>query len=124
MAAPFVDTAKITVRSGNGGNGVVSFHREKYVAAGGPDGGDGGRGGNVVVTVDDHMSTLMDFRYKRKYTAANGTDGGGKRCTGRKSWPSPAPSAAPSMMPGMSAMTKETPSSTYITPRLGKRVVK
>ena len=48
-----------------------------------PDGGDGGRGGNVVVTVDDHMSTLMDFRYKRKYTAANGTDGGGKRCTGR-----------------------------------------
>ena len=83
MAAPFVDTARITVRSGNGGNGVVSFHREKYVAAGGPDGGDGGRGGNVVVTVDDHMSTLMDFRYKRKYTAANGTDGGGKRCTGR-----------------------------------------
>ena len=83
MAPPFVDTAKITVRSGNGGNGVVSFHREKYVAAGGPDGGDGGRGGNVVVTVDDHMSTLMDFRYKRKYTAANGTDGGGKRCTGR-----------------------------------------
>ena len=83
MAAPFVDTAKITVRSGNGGNGVVSFHREKYVAAGGPDGGDGGRGGNVVVTVDEHMSTLMDFRYKRKYTAANGTDGGGKRCTGR-----------------------------------------
>ena len=83
MAAPFVDTAKITVRSGNGGNGVASFHREKYVAAGGPDGGDGGRGGNVVVTVDDHMSTLMDFRYKRKYTAANGTDGGGKRCTGR-----------------------------------------
>ena len=62
---------------------MVSFHREKYVAAGGPDGGDGGRGGNVVVTVDDHMSTLMDFRYKRKYTAANGTDGGGKRCTGR-----------------------------------------
>ena len=83
MAAPFVDTAKITVRSGNGGNGVVSFHREKYVAAGGPDGGDGGRGGNGVGTVDDHMSTLMDFRYKRKYTAANGTDGGGKRCTGR-----------------------------------------
>ena len=83
MAAPFVDTAKITVRSGNGGNGVVSFHREKYVANGGPDGGDGGRGGNVVVTIDDHMSTLMDFRYKRKYVAKNGMDGGGKRCTGR-----------------------------------------
>ncbi|MCI8303789.1 MAG: hypothetical protein HFF52_04085, partial [Lawsonibacter sp.] len=83
MAAPFVDTAKITVRSGNGGNGVVSFHREKYVANGGPDGGDGGRGGNIVVEVNDHMSTLMDFRYKRKYTAGNGADGAGKRCTGR-----------------------------------------
>ena len=83
MAAPFVDTARITVRSGNGGNGVVSFHREKYVAAGGPDGGDGGQGGNVVVVIDDNMSTLMDFRYKRKYVAANGMDGGGKRCTGR-----------------------------------------
>lgn len=83
MAAPFVDTAKITVRSGNGGNGVVSFHREKYVANGGPDGGDGGRGGDIVVEVNDHMSTLMDFRYKRKYTAGSGVDGAGKRCTGR-----------------------------------------
>ena len=83
MAAPFVDTARITVRSGNGGNGVVSFHREKYVANGGPDGGDGGHGGSVIVTIDDHMSTLMDFRYKRKYVAQNGMDGGGKRCTGR-----------------------------------------
>ena len=83
MAAPFVDTAKITVRSGNGGNGVVSFHREKYVANGGPDGGDGGRGGDIVVEVNDHMSTLMDFRYKRKYTAGNGADGAGKKCTGR-----------------------------------------
>ena len=83
MAAPFVDTAKITVRSGNGGNGVVSFHREKYVANGGPDGGDGGRGGDIVVEVNDHMSTLMDFRYKRKYVAGNGADGAGKRCTGK-----------------------------------------
>ena len=66
MAAPFVDTAKITVRSGNGGNGVVSFHREKYVANGGPDGGDGGRGRNIVVEGNDHMSTLMAFRYKRE----------------------------------------------------------
>lgn len=79
----FIDTAKITVRAGNGGNGAVSFHREKYVAAGGPDGGDGGRGGNIVVVIDDHMSTLMDFRYKRKYVAPNGADGGGKRCSGR-----------------------------------------
>ena len=83
MAAQFVDTAKIAVRSGNGGNGVVSFHREKYVAAGGPDGGDGGRGGDIVLLVDDHMSTLMDFRYKRKYTAGNGMDGQGGRKTGR-----------------------------------------
>ncbi len=79
----FVDTARITVKAGNGGNGVVSFHREKYVAAGGPDGGDGGKGGHVILRVDDHMSTLMDFRYKRKYTAANGQDGQGKRCSGR-----------------------------------------
>ena len=83
MAAPFVDTAKITVRSGDGGSGVVSFHREKYVAAGGPDGGDGGRGGDIVVAVNDHLSTLMDFRYKRKYTAGNGSNGAGKKCTGR-----------------------------------------
>ena len=79
----FVDTARITVKSGKGGNGAVSFHREKYVAAGGPDGGDGGRGGDVILQVDDHMSTLMDFRYKRKYVAGNGMDGTGKRCTGK-----------------------------------------
>ena len=83
MAAPFIDTARITVKSGNGGNGVVAFHREKYIANGGPDGGDGGRGGDIVVTVNDHMSTLMDFRYKRKYVAGNGQDGQGKRCTGK-----------------------------------------
>jgi len=79
----FIDTAKITVRAGNGGNGAVSFHREKYIAAGGPDGGDGGKGGNIVVVIDNHMSTLMDFRYKRKYVAANGADGTGKRCSGK-----------------------------------------
>ncbi len=79
----FVDTARISVRAGNGGNGAVAFHREKYIAAGGPDGGDGGRGGNILLQVDDHMSTLMDFRYKRKYTAPNGADGQGKRCSGR-----------------------------------------
>ncbi len=83
MATQFVDTARITVRAGNGGNGVVSFHREKYVAAGGPDGGDGGNGGNIVLRVDDHMSTLMDFRYKRKYVASNGVDGQGARKKGR-----------------------------------------
>ncbi len=83
MAAPFVDTARITVKSGNGGSGAVSFHREKYIAAGGPDGGDGGRGGDVVLEINDHMSTLMDFRYKRKYTADSGMDGQGKRCSGK-----------------------------------------
>ncbi len=83
MAASFVDTARITVKAGSGGNGAVAFHREKYVAAGGPDGGDGGRGGNVVLVVDDNMSTLMDFRYKRKYTAPNGADGSGSRKTGK-----------------------------------------
>ena len=79
----FVDKATINIRAGNGGNGAVSFHREKYVASGGPDGGDGGRGGNIVLVPDAHMSTLMDFRYKRKYTASNGADGSGKRCTGK-----------------------------------------
>ena len=79
----FIDTARITVRSGNGGNGAVAFHREKYVAAGGPSGGDGGRGGDVILKTDRHLSTLMDFRYKRKYVAENGQDGQGRRCTGK-----------------------------------------
>ena len=75
MANGFIDKARITVRAGNGGNGAVAFHREKYIAAGGPDGGDGGNGGSIIVQVDDNMSTLMDFRYKRKYVAGNGVDG-------------------------------------------------
>ena len=83
MATSFIDKARITVRAGNGGNGVVSFHREKYVAAGGPDGGDGGKGGSIVLQVDDNMSTLMDFRYKRKYVAPNGMDGQGGRRSGK-----------------------------------------
>ena len=79
----FVDVAKIHIKAGDGGNGKVSFHREKYVAAGGPDGGDGGRGGNIVFRVDDNMSTLADFRYKRKYLAENGQPGGAARCNGK-----------------------------------------
>ena len=79
----FVDKATISIKAGNGGNGAVSFHREKYVAAGGPDGGDGGVGGNIVLTPDPHLSTLMDFRYKRKYSAENGADGSGKLCSGK-----------------------------------------
>ena len=84
MATSFIDKARIFCRAGKGGNGAVAFHREKYVAAGGPDGGDGGNGGNVVLVVDDNMSTLMDFRYKRKYVAENGTDGQGSRKSGKK----------------------------------------
>ena len=80
----FVDKVKIYVKAGNGGNGAVAFHREKFVAAGGPDGGDGGRGGNIVLRVNDHMSTLMDFRYKRKYTASVGMDGQGGRRSGKR----------------------------------------
>ncbi len=83
MANGFIDKARITVKAGNGGNGAVSFHREKYIAAGGPDGGDGGNGGSIILKVDDHMSTLMDFRYKRKYTATPGQDGMGGRKTGK-----------------------------------------
>ncbi len=79
----FVDKARIKIKAGDGGDGAVSFHREKYVAAGGPDGGDGGCGGNVVFQVDDNFSTLIDFRYKRKYIAQNGENGGAKRCTGK-----------------------------------------
>ena len=83
MATSFIDKARITVRAGNGGNGAVAFHREKYVAAGGPDGGDGGKGGSIILQVDDNMSTLMDFRYKRKYVAPNGADGQGGRKSGK-----------------------------------------
>ena len=79
----FVDYAKIKVKAGDGGDGAVSFHREKYIAAGGPDGGDGGRGGDVLLVADDHLSTLADFRYQRKYTAQNGENGRGGRSSGK-----------------------------------------
>ena len=80
----FVDIAKAYFRAGKGGDGAVAFHRKKYVANGGPDGGDGGSGGNVVLKVDDHMSTLVEFKYKKKYIAENGENGGGKRCSGKR----------------------------------------
>lgn len=79
----FVDQARISIKAGDGGDGAVSFHREKYVAAGGPDGGDGGKGGDVVFQVDDNFSTLIDFRYKRKYVAQRGENGGARNCTGK-----------------------------------------
>ena len=79
----FIDKATIKVKAGNGGNGSVSFHREKYVPAGGPDGGDGGKGGSIILKTDLNMSTLMDFRYKRKYAAPSGANGTGSRCSGK-----------------------------------------
>lgn len=79
----FIDTAKIYIKAGDGGHGAVSFHREKYVANGGPDGGDGGKGGDIIFVADRNLNTLMDFRYKRKFIAQNGEDGRGNRCNGK-----------------------------------------
>lgn len=79
----FVDKAKILIKAGDGGHGAVAFHREKYIASGGPDGGDGGKGGDVVFVVDSNISTLADFKYKRKYKAQNGADGSGSRKSGK-----------------------------------------
>ncbi len=80
----FVDKVRITVCGGRGGDGAVAFHREKYVASGGPDGGDGGHGGSVVLRVSDHMTTLLDFRYKRKYSAQAGVNGLGRKMAGKR----------------------------------------
>ena len=79
----FIDRAKIYVKAGDGGNGKVSFRREKYIAAGGPDGGDGGKGGDIVFVVDEGLNTLVDFKYKKKYTAMPGEHGGTSNCTGK-----------------------------------------
>lgn len=79
----FVDRVKIHVKGGNGGNGMVSFFRAKYITHGGPDGGDGGRGGDVIFVGDESMGTLMDFRYKRIFKAGNGQDGGKRNCFGK-----------------------------------------
>ena len=83
----FVDKVRITVVGGRGGDGAVAFHREKYVAAGGPDGGDGGHGGSVILRVNDNMSTLLDFRYKRKYSAQAGVNGQGSNRHGKRGEP-------------------------------------
>ena len=79
----FADRAKIYVRSGKGGDGHVSFRREKYVPAGGPDGGDGGHGGDVIFIVDEGLNTLTDFRHVGKYKAGDGQEGGKKNCRGK-----------------------------------------
>ena len=83
----FVDKVRITVCGGRGGDGAVAFHREKYVAAGGPDGGDGGHGGSVILRVNDNLSTLLDFRYKRKYAAQAGANGQGRNMAGKRGEP-------------------------------------
>ena len=83
----FVDKVRITVVGGRGGDGAVAFHREKYVAAGGPDGGDGGHGGSVILRVNDNLSTLLDFRYKRKYSAQAGVNGQGRKMNGKRGEP-------------------------------------
>lgn len=80
----FTDYAKIVIKSGNGGNGAATFRREKYIAAGGPDGGDGGKGGSVYFVVDKDMNTLLDFRYKKIFKAENGQNGSGNHCYGKK----------------------------------------
>ena len=72
----FVDYAVVEAVSGNGGNGAITFRREKYVPKGGPSGGDGGNGGNIIIRVNTNLHTLLDFRYKKKYIANNGEDGG------------------------------------------------
>ncbi len=79
----FADRAKIYIRSGKGGDGHVSFRRELYVPNGGPDGGDGGRGGDVIFEVDEGLNTLSDYRHKRKYTAQDGEEGGKRSCHGK-----------------------------------------
>ena len=78
----FIDHVRIEIRAGNGGNGAIAFHREKYVSAGGPDGGDGGRGGNIVFRVDEGVNTLLAYRYRHKFAAENGGDGKGGKLHG------------------------------------------
>lgn len=79
----FIDTSRIYIKSGDGGNGHISFRKEKFVPKGGPDGGTGGNGGNVIFVADPHLSTLLDFQYRKHFKAENGVNGGKKKCTGR-----------------------------------------
>ncbi len=79
----FIDTAKVFIKSGKGGDGAISFRREKYVPLGGPDGGDGGRGGSIIFQVETGITTLLDFKYKKKFIAESGSNGGGQKCYGK-----------------------------------------
>ena len=79
----FIDYAKISIKAGDGGNGAVTFRREKYVASGGPDGGDGGKGGDIIFVVDPDSNTLIDFRFKKIFKANDGKNGSGNNCYGK-----------------------------------------
>ena len=83
----FIDHARIVIKAGNGGDGCVAFHREKYVAQGGPSGGDGGKGGDLIFVADQQLSTLLDFKFQRFYRAENGEPGKAKLSTGRDGAP-------------------------------------
>ena len=95
MKQQFVDEVQITVSSGNGGNGCVSMHREKFVPKGGPDGGDGGRGADVVLVADRNRTTLLDFTYRREIKAPRGQHGASNKKTGASGLPIFAPMAQP-----------------------------
>jgi GTPase len=84
----FIDQARIAVKAGRGGDGIVAFRREKYVPAGGPSGGDGGHGGDVLLVADANLQTLLDFKYRRLFAAVDGRRGGPNRCTGASGDPS------------------------------------
>src|SRR5947199_5676943 len=79
----FIDRARIHVKAGDGGSGIASFRREKFVPLGGPDGGDGGRGGNIIVRGDDNLATLLDYTYRDSWTAEEGEHGGGSNRSGK-----------------------------------------
>ena len=81
LVMQFIDQARIAVKAGRGGDGIVAFRREKYVPAGGPSGGDGGRGADVLLLADSNLQTLLDFKYKRIFEAIDGRRGGPNRCT-------------------------------------------
>ena len=122
--ALFVDKAKIFVKSGNGGNGCVAFHREKYVQHGGPDGGDGGCGGDIVFLSDVNMHTLMDFRYRRKFFAEPGQDGAGNNCTGKTGAPMvikmPVGTIVRDVQTGRVVADLDTPGKEYIYEKGGR----
>jgi GTPase len=114
----FIDTAEIYVKSGDGGDGCLSFRREKYVPRGGPDGGDGGKGGNIIFEVDKNMYTLLDYSYDRQYKAKRGGHGSGANCYGKNS-----PDIVLKVPPGTVVINKETNEQMYDLVNHGERVI-